>query len=291
MDKPIDLADVLARLGQLERSNRTLRVVALLPALLLGIVVLLGMQGPPQGEASKPKQPITPRAVVEGDAFRLVRDGKTLWEMVPTEDGSVWMTFSPGGKQVCKLAFTTKVVSCRCDVGGTVSNLVIAEGAYGNSVSVDDGKVVTNRTIQRREQDQQCFCADIMTTNYKVYNKVQTQVTPDTAGTEVMSGICEAALELSAEKAVLRANGRDEVKLNVSLGDPPRNRTSRATDEVALELSGAHSVLRAKVRNDVRLDVRVGDAEQGITCLGSLIAGFAIDLANKFGSWSWANKK
>jgi hypothetical protein len=217
--------------------------------MFLGILMLLGMQGMQgAGPDLKGKQPIVPRGVIEGDCFRLVRDGKTLWEMMPTEDGSVRMRFSPSGTEVCKIAFDQKVVAWQCNVGGTVSDVVIAEGTYGNSVLVDGGNAVMNRIIRRGAQERQYACTDIMKT---AYNEARMEVTPETARTSLSSGLGEAALELSAQQAVLSAT----------------------------------------VRDDVTLNVRVGDAQDGITCLGKLVTGFVVDLVNRNGKWSWANKK
>src|SRR5262245_28727075 len=111
-----------------------------------------------------------PRGIIEGDGFRLVRNGQTLWELMPTEDGGVKITFSPGGKEVCRIGFFDKVVASTCTIGRTAYDLVIADDAYSSGVTFEDGKAMMGRVIkvkknrEQAEQDREYECADFIRT-------------------------------------------------------------------------------------------------------------------------------
>jgi hypothetical protein len=93
-----------------------------------------------------------PRGIIEGEGFRMVRNGQSLWELMPDEKGGIKITFTPGGKQVCEMGFFDKAVACNCKVGETVSHLVVSEDVYGNSVSVDNGKAPDEPGHKVREE-------------------------------------------------------------------------------------------------------------------------------------------
>jgi hypothetical protein len=202
---------------------------------MLAVLCLLAFQG-------------SPRGIIEGEGFRLVRNGQTLWEMKPAEDGGVTITFSPNGKVVCGIGFDDKTVGFNCKIGGTEANLVIAGDVYGNSVSVDNGKALMNRLISSEKKDGKYFIADDLR---MPTSEIQMRVAPDTAWQNFRAGLGDATFKLNDNEASLRG----------------------------------------KVRDDVKLEIEVGDVVRGLTCLGNLVKGFVVKLANQHGKWSWSNDK
>lgn len=73
-----------------------------------------------------------------------------------------------------------------------------------------------------------------------------------------------------------------------------RLRTARARGiqgEATFELSDDQASLRGRARDEIELNLLVGGARPAFSCLGKLVRGFAVDLVNKNGRWSWANDK
>jgi hypothetical protein len=196
-----------------------------------------------------------PRGIIEGEGFRLVRNGQTLWEMMSTDNGGVSIKFLPSGKQVCRIGVFDNAVSCKCEVGGAVSEFVITDGAYSDGASVDGGKVTMGRVItkvkhdrEQVKQDREYECANIIRTPT---SEATTKVSREMVSKYVRAGIGEATFEVTDNEATWRS----------------------------------------KVRDDVKLDLQVGGDIHHLTCRGKLVSGFVMDLVNEHGKWSWANDK
>jgi hypothetical protein len=197
-----------------------------------------------------------PPGIIEGEGFRMVRNGQTLWELMPDEKGGIKISFSPGGKQVCGMWFNEKVVASTSTIGLTAYNLVIADDVFSSAVTLEDGKAQMYRVIKAKKdreqvkQEREYECADVIWTPTGI---AETKFTPDMVSHHVRVGIGEATLEVTDKEATLSGLVRDDVKLDLKVGLP-------LTDP-------------------------------DFTCVGKLLSGFVVDLKNRHGKWSWTNKK